>query len=621
MKSNINDKIFAFFGVDIENVNEGYLESLFNEGYSIFALDSKAIEFASQSKISYLTIFDWIPKDRYLEIEKNAWNYEKNWFIDTTSDFTIFDICWPEYDHYAMHHFWLDAVISFELTKIFRKFQVTQLLLVDSNEEKPVIYYTHGSICKYIWKRELSDIISILNVSLTNTSTGIEKKQIQSEFYNCIFSHESLLKDKIAFFASGIEICRSNELIHDLSRTFPDEWVLLPNDLFNDDIHTLLIPFMNAWKIPIIAPHRVYKGIDEYSSIFIRSLKKNTALSKGKEWEYYLETLAFHFEYYCQYRWPKLISYYLYYCNLFSKFPPKIIIGSLLNFTEWKIPITAGKKKGIPTVSIPHSVSMSYSMTVINSFPVNEYSYHFYIDKFSRDLLISCFTDCEKKLIPCRNCTDINSHCYVKDYDGFDKSLFKILVLFSPTSSYRYPETQSRLIYFSKDPKKQIAACKDLMELAKKNTDKISMKFKFHPAFTELEIFQSLDKDFFENIVPLNTELLPILSEVNLVIGVNYYGSALIHTLKMNTPFINYMNDEIMEDGFYDEREPLMQLRKSMKIVSNKSNLIDEINKMMNDPTILEGMKSLQAKFVDAFLRNDNFPTIEEQMQLFLQEH
>lgn len=607
-------KIFAFFGIDLDHYPNDYLKSLFAKNYSILTLDNKAVEYATLSKVPFYTILDWIGNNRYLEIINNAWNCETTWFKHEVADFTMDGICWPELDHSAMHYFWLEFFLSLELVKKFKENSISKLLIANSDELNAVVHYHQGSICKLIWKHEFSDIIEYVDSYPKNNKIYRKDFIFQSKFHELLFSDVSIIKDKICFYASGVEISRSKDLIIDLITTYPKEVVIIPNNLHNDDILTILTYILNTWKIPVVSLPNILANEKCDSLQFLKAYQKMKNHSHVNILEKYLSILDFHFTFYCENRWPKLVQLFRYYDNLFRKNPPKFILGSTVNMTEWHIPILAAQNNGIKTGSIPHSISPSLFLKTIDSDLIHKYDYHFYINQFSRQVMSQYLANDDEKFRACINCTDINSHYVIKTKPEYPECAIKILVLFSPTSLYRYPETESRLIYLSKDPKKQIEAITELNELAREFNKNISIKFKVHPGFSEMEIFNGLGEEIKEKILPINSDLEVILHEVDLVIGVNYYGTALIHSLKSKKPFINYINDEFFSLLLSRDTYVIHQLKQAMIIVNHVTELKGIINQIIERPKLLENICSQRANIIDMLFTNSNYPTIGTQL-------
>ena len=236
-------KIFAFFGTDIEGYSDNFLNNIVTEHYTILALDSRAIESASKSKVPYTIINDWISPNELMEIQDIAWDCEVNWFRNKKEDFLISGICWPELDHKAMSFFWLDSILSLKLSEKFYNNNVRELLLINQNVGSPVIYHLFGSICKTIWESELKDRVKFLE-SKKNDFQNNSVFNIPPHIKQLLFSPVSFLKNKIAFFASDIELRRSHDLLLDLTSSFQEQVIIIPNEINDLDlISTMSLPF------------------------------------------------------------------------------------------------------------------------------------------------------------------------------------------------------------------------------------------------------------------------------------------------------------------------------------------------------------------------------------------
>lgn len=606
-------KIFAFFGVDLDGYPDGFLERLYKDGYTLLSLDSKAIELASLSKIPYTVINDWLDTQSMLSIQKNAWYCENNWFMKARKDFISSGVCWPEFDHFAMNKFWLDVISSLQLAEVFRKQNIDELLIINQNEQIPVLYFVQGSVCKKLWEKELPDCINFLESKQKTNNIQKDDVSIDIDPASHLYSAPEILTDKIAFFASETELSRSNNAMLDLLTTFPEKIVIIPNEIPYEQIYH----YKNKWSVPIIPVELSHCHDGQLSKKFSKGYQKTRSVSEEDMWEKSLNALNFHFLYYCQHRWPLLDNIYTSYLNLFSKNQPKVIIGSRVFRTEWQLPILAAQHCGIKSISIPHSVvGNTPVINVPQTLQELKFDYHLYPKPISKKILNLFCSIHEGKYIACKNCTDINSYNPRKIEPEYSQNSLKILVLFSPTSYYIYPRTKSRLIYPSfKNPRTQMTAIRILNSPPEDIKEKLSIKFKVHPGFSELELFNATGENTSEKLLPIDSELNSILNETDLVIGVNYYGSALFHALESITPFIFFNNDELFERSLLQRDSFFGLFDKSIKIVHTPDELWDCIRTCRFDNSLFTQMKSDVSLFSENFLLNSQYPGIGEVVQ------
>lgn len=653
-------KIFAFYGSDLRGYPDNFLKCLWERQYHFLALDSKAIELASLSEIPYTIINDWLDTPTMLEIQDIAWDCENNWYEDYRESFTTNGVCWPEFDHVAMQCFWLDAIASLKLADIFREKGLAKLLIVRQNNQIPYVFSEGSGACKILWETELPDIVKIIesnNVGeITKITSGhrntfqsilftlndsIRRLKETSSFKNRItmiiksirilffyfisrfevfstilFAPTKEMKGKIAFLASPTELTRSHDLLLDLTTSFPKNVVIIPNKISWYGVDQI----MNKWAIPVIDLIPKYKENPQLSKKFSDHYRNLMNTSKGKAWDKIVNNLQFHFLFYCQSRWPMLDDLLNNYLKNLSKNPPRIIIGSALNLAEWHLPILAAQRCGITTISIPHGFGISRPTI---DFPQTtqelRFDYNLYLDQLSKEILRQIASLDGDKLIPCRNCTDIDSHFTQQIKAEFSQESWKILILFNPTS-YTHPGSNNQFIYpLYINPKIQMEAIRILNSPPDDLKEKISIKMKVHPFFSELELFKALGKETINNVLPTDTQLKPVLDETDLVIGVNYFGSALFHALKNNKPVILFVNDEFFEKSNTKAGSLFDLLGNSIRVIRTSGELWDLVRKFFTDPSESAQMKTDVFKFSDEFLNNSNFPIIRTVIEGLLQ--
>lgn len=645
-----NPKLFVFSGADLYSFEENFLEELQIKGFGFLAIDVKAMEFASLHNFPYTIINDWLDTKTMLEIQEIAWDCENNWYTPVREEFTSNGVCWPEFDHVAMQWFWLDAITSLKLADAFRKRGIKELLIIKQKKPVPVVFFIGCGVHQTIWEKELADIITIIEPNsgqdTSHLRTG-ERERVQyifsklDEFINsikkipslkrrlkliihsiikiilsmivqfkisisCVYSPPEILTGKIAFLASPAELNRSHDLLKDLISTFPKNVVIIPHQMTKVDVYKTI----KTWKIPVIQIPENSNVDFTISKKFLKGYEDLTKESSERTWESIVDDVRFHFLYYCQNRWPNLNHLFKSYLKIFLKNPPKVIIGAALNYAEWHLPILAAKKCEIKTISIPHGVNF-VSSTVGASESEQEllFDYNLYREKINKEILHQIDGIHEKKLVACKNCTDVNSHSTQIVKSSFSQNAWKILVLFDPT--YRYSNEKYPLIYpMYKNPQIQIDAIKNLNSPPDDLKGKISIKFKVHPFFSELELFRAAGGDAVKNVLPTDTQLQSVLEETDLVIGVNYFGSALFHALKNNNSIILYCNDDFFETSYNRDGEFFALFGNSIKIAKNSDDLWNLIRTFFTDPAVSTKMKLDVTVFSKQFLDNSSFPTI-----------
>jgi len=616
------NKIFAFFGSDLKGYPDNFLEGLFEDGYEILALDVKAISHASVHNVPFSIINDWLDTESMLEIQDIALCCENNWYNPVHGEFTSNGICWPEFDHFAMKNFWLDTITSIKLAEAFRSNDLEEVLIVQQEYAVPMVFYKGCGILKNLWEKELTAILKGIEPKGSQFIPGPKfalMDKIQEIFrilISLVYSPSANPTGKIAFLASYTELSRSNDLLTDLTKTFPKDIVIISHQISILGAYKV----SKKWKVPVIrAPENNYipkNLVDKFLGAYQNLIKT----SNSKVREKILVNLKFHFLHYCQNRWPQLENMFNNYLTLFSKNPPKLIIGAAVNKIEWNLPVLAAKRCGIKTLSIPHGI-WSYRPTEDFPLTIQEplFDYDLYLYPILKEFLNQFSGIKENNLIACKNCTDINSHKTYIIKPEFSENSWKILALFNP-ATYDYPNAEYPPIFpANKNPKIQMDAIKIFNTPPDDLKEKLSIKFKVHPNYSELELFYAIGDDVLKDVLPTNTQLQPVLEETDLVIGVNYFGSAFFNALKNNKPVILFYSDEFFEKSLKKEGWPFEILGNDIIIARNSDELWNIIRKFFTDTAVSEQIRLNASLFSTQFLDNSNYPTVGNVVEELIQ--
>ncbi len=643
-------KIFAFSHSDLDGYPDNFLLELHKKGYHLLALDVKAIELVSSYNLQFTIINDWLGTKKMLEIKNFAQVCEDNWYKPVHETFTSSGICWPEFDHLLMNSFWLDSITSIELVDIFREKKIEEVMIVKQESLTPIVYRKGNGVHKKIWENEMPDILNIIDnkVKQDNIKTTYKSSNtlqyILREWNECLNSLKrssslknmlSLIKNnlikylkflfnhsisvtssvytspkeltrKIAFLASATELSRSKDLIHDLITTFPENVVIISNQMEKHGAYQIT----KKWKIPVIkAPEKPSDSSDLGDQFFNGYLKLINSPNSDIERKI-LTNLQFHFSYYCQYRWPILDCQFNDYLRLFSQNPPKILIGASVTRPEWLIPILAANRCKVKTISIPHGF---WHERKPDTYPLTTYSslfdYDLYINPISKKYLQHITGIVNKNLIACKNCTDIDSHQMRQLKPNFSQKSWNVLFLFTPTTFAEPGEKYHPIYPFHKNPKIQMDVLKELANPPGDLKGRISIKFKVHPNISELELFNALGDSVKKHLLPIDSELQSVLGDSDVVIGINFMSSAYIHALNNDKVVIALLNDTLFERR-YEKVLSLNLFKNGIKSVYTYKELWNLIRQYFTNPDLAEEMKKDVSVFAKQHLDNSNYPTI-----------
>lgn len=153
-----NQKLLAFFGSDMKERGAGLLREAFSKGYTLLALDASAVGIAAEAKITYTLIDDWVDSSTMLQAREKATRCEQEWFQSARDKFTSEKVCWPEFDHHAMHWFWADAMLAMALAEAFRFHGVQEVRFFQNPSRRPMVYYFPSDTHSSVWEAKLPGV-------------------------------------------------------------------------------------------------------------------------------------------------------------------------------------------------------------------------------------------------------------------------------------------------------------------------------------------------------------------------------------------------------------------------------------------------------------------------------
>lgn len=113
-----------------------------------------------------------------------------------------------------------------------------------------------------------------------------------------------------------------------------------------------------------------------------------------------------------------------------------------------------------------------------------------------------------------------------------------------------------------------------------------------------------------QKVLPLNTELKSFVERVDLVLAVNYCGSALIHVLRYHKPVILFYTDPIVGKPRLNTSGELF-LDAGM-LVRNPEELWDVVRKFFENWEFAESLRIKAAEFYQEKLDNSRYFPIAE---------
>ena len=205
------------------------------------------------------------------------------------------------------------------------------------------------------------------------------------------------------------------------------------------------------------------------------------------------------------------------------EYKPRAVVTSALFDAESQLPAEAANHLSIPTFAIPHAGAMIAEKTIS-----------------SRYILYSCKTqksafeykDIEaNRLFACRDTVAKNDYKTRSIATTSKNNGWRVLALRNPCGpdGCLLPSTNIRYhlnaLHVLANPPADIA-------------EQLSLHIKVHPNYPDSELYDFPEIELSQHVLPADSELHEVLQQTDLVVSVNYAGSALIHVLKSGKPII-----------------------------------------------------------------------------------
>ena len=283
-------------------------------------------------------------------------------------------------------------------------------------------------------------------------------------------------------------------------------------------------------KIPVVpapTPNKIDTDISNiYNNAFSKLLNDNTT----EPWADALHILQDHFNYYCTERWPHLFASLNAWTKYFQEIQPKAVIVSSLPDAESNLPAIAANRLDIQSISIPHG-ACQIAKTAIKT----EVMYRLVGSTLQKKQFKRILKQTDK-LILCKDVLYDNEYKVSDLMFKQDTSKIPILIILHPTL-----RNDNICPFFAL--KSQEEAIKKIFNIPYDLKEKVDIKIKLHPGFPDIDFIKSMGIDIAHAILPIDSDLVKLIENFDLVIGVNYFGSAIPHILKHSRPIIYLWND------------------------------------------------------------------------------
>lgn len=544
--------VLAFFGADLVRRNaRAFLQWAHKRGRELLALDSHAMAHAARAGLPCTTLEDWLEPEVIARAVENSILCSDKWFEPAREHFTVEGVCLPEVDKSSMKWFWTDALLALELARSLQS-RNCSLSFFRNLLPRASVGHPRSDACNTLWGKEacsksvhirLDQILP--DISFTSVRGGLSRVT-EALFTRGKSERRRLEKaippNSIVFVIGPEEEVRFSHLVDQFSRSFPGRvgavFAGAPSDSAIAVISNLGVPVLQGPKWPVYrwlsalpswllpSPNR------DLSRKFLAGYRLALEAADGTVWQLPMQHLGFHFRYYCVYRWPHLLTESLvYWRNLWSRIRPAGVLVTSRDEAVFALATITAKEAGALTFCIPHggnsgfkrdSTPLPHDWVLCNS-PLQQ-------SRFELRTVHPARTVVCKGLLPANE--------YQVSPLQKQESLprWRILALTEATG-----EGVNLVTYTS--PKAHVRALRIVASVPEDLADKTEVWIKTHPHISDKEIIEAAGSEVVRLLLPLKSDLHTALERADLVVGVNYRGTALIHAMKAEKPVIQLLTE------------------------------------------------------------------------------
>ncbi len=156
----------------------------------------------------------------------------------------------------------------------------------------------------------------------------------------------------------------------------------------------------------------------------------------------------------------------------------------------------------------------------------------------------------------------------------------------------------------------QYIALKALEEPPSDMTDHVEVKVKVHPYFHDLPMVAAVGSELTAKVMPYASSLTAALEQADLVVAVNYYGSALIHAFQACKPVLCFLT---VHEKLTASKLNFFNLFISGAVVAHTPDEFwQAVRSFRTDSMFADALRRRAAEFAHRVLDDSQFPEITE---------
>lgn len=589
------EKIFLFWREDLPPSEPGWLAERHRAGETLIPASIGGLRCARQAGLPFTLLEDWLGVDATLQARRAADDWEARWFEPARDALSSDGICWPVFDREALNWYWRDVSLADALVRACRERDVASVRLVRNAPPRPALWYHRSDVHTEIVRSALGDRVAAHETGHDPWAAVLTPAIALDRLCRGTATVPAgRIAGRILLVLNPGEFHRFTPVIAELGRRFPDRVTVLALWPAAGG-PTALVP---SRPVEVLSPAPAPTGAGDTKAglRFFSGYLRAVSAAQGEPWGEALARTAFQFEFYCGMRLPVLAANFRAWSDLFGSHAPAAVITSSLPDAEAQLPALAADRAGIPTLSLPHG-----------GFGAREQDCH------ARTVLYNCLPTrrvCEaagiarERLRPCREVIAENEYATVAPGRLPERTGWRILTLTNPVK-------MEACLFNTTLTGSQVTALAALAEPPAQIADRVDLRVKTHPHRHDAALLEMAGGGLIQRMIPPEVPLRDALEGSDLVVALNYSGSALIYTLRARKPVIFFWNDPLLLRRSHSYRHSHLMLAAGQRVTTGDE-LWRAVERFFADPDHATALIERADRFARENLDSDRFPSIGE---------
>jgi hypothetical protein len=589
MKTN---RIFPFFGEDIDQLGLELLIDSHRQGATLIPLNARGLYLAWKAGLSFELFERWLGIETTMKTRWVAEEWERQWYLPARAELSSHGICWPVFDREALSKYWSDLTLAAAFASACGTREVKIVDMVINDPLRPSLFTYRSDIHFQLMRTLLGEARTRVYTTHVDPWWLLAPRAIRLDDApkNTRQPSTGKISGNIVLALNPGEFNRFLPVIRSLARHYPGQVVVI--SLWKEV--TAAENLSRLTGIPVVSPADAREFDASLGKRFFNGYCRALAGAEGKPWKVPMAANRYHFEFYCLWRLPVLAANHAQWQNLWRRFRPRLVITSNLPDAEAQLPAQAARAEGIQTVALPHGgfgsrEYLCYSQTVLyNCIP-------------AKKVFAAAGLD-ETRLRPCREIISENEYPVRRHPLNPRKKPWRVLALTNPIKF-------SGCLFNQMFVTSQADALRSLIHIPKDLADKVSMRVKPHPGRDDKELFLTIGSELTKRMLPPDIELAEALNDADLVVALNYSGTALIYTFQRRKPVVFFWNDPFLLNKSQTFRHAHLMLEGGA-FAGSADALWKTIRRFFTEPAFATQLTNRADRFARDNLDTDDYPQI-----------